>query len=126
MSQSRPCVVGGPNSRWQVLATLERIADSIDKPDLHGIGLAVPAFSFFYTWEVLYEDYDLLPDVSLATPGAILHEWEIPAFAAFGEALGAIYDDYDQEDDPRADPRWPGVVNAAKRVIAEMEESDSW
>lgn len=126
MSQSRPCVVGGLHARWHVLMTLKSIADSIDKPDLHGIGLAVPAFSFFYTWEVLYEDYDLLPDVSLTTPGAILHDWEFPAFAAFGEALNAVYDDYDQEDDPRSDPRWPGVVDAAKRVIDRMEESDTW
>ena len=125
MEKSRRCLVTFPEARWQLLTTLEGIADSIDKPDLHYPGSTAPSFSFFYTWEVLYEDYDTLPDAANAAPG-ILHEWEIPAYAAFGEALGAIYDDYDQEDDPRADPRWPGVVNAARRVIAAMEESDTW
>ena len=74
---------------------------------------------------VLYDDCMVLPQPQSAVPD-VLHDEEVPAFLALERSLGPMIQDLgDQADDAyTSDPRWPGVVDAARRALAIMQRSD--
>lgn len=74
---------------------------------------------------ILYDDCQVLPSPESAVP-AVLHAREVTALRALDAALSPLIGDLgDRPDsDYQTDPRWPGIIEAARSALKVMEESE--
>lgn len=116
-----------PEMRLQVIAALRSLSDPQHQRARWGqVEEGVNYYDdLTLNVHVLYDDCMVLPQPQTAVPD-VLHEEEVPAFLALERTLGPMIQDLgDQADDVyTSDPRWPGVVDAAGRVLADMQRVD--
>lgn len=74
---------------------------------------------------ILYDDTEVLPKPQAAVPD-ILFDSEVPAFQFMADALTPMLNDLGRrpDGDYMADPRWPGVIDAARSALSAMRLSD--
>lgn len=119
--------VGFPEIRAEVLGALQSLGD----PDHQRTrwGRYVEGVNYYDDLDlnihILYDDYRVLPSPDSAVP-EILHAAEVPALLAVEAALGPMIRDLGDRADEEylKDPRWAGVLNAARLAHAVLRTND--
>jgi hypothetical protein len=115
-----------PELREEVIAALRSLADPLHQQSRWGRYEEGVSYYDDLTINIhtLYDDCDVLPNPSAAV-GSLLVEREVPALRVVHDAIGPMLNDLgDRPDiDYLSDPRWTGVVDAARAALSVMEES---
>lgn len=75
---------------------------------------------------ILYDDCQVLPAPETAVPDLLL-DTDVPDLRELGNALGPMIRDLGDrpDEDYLADPRWQGVVDAARNALSAMRAADT-
>lgn len=116
-----------PEMRSEVIASLCSLSDLLHQQAQWGRYEEGVSYYDDLTLNVsiLYDDCQVLPSPETAVPD-VLHDAEVPAFHALRDALGPMITDLGNrpDEDYLADPRWRGVIDAARNALFVMRASE--
>ncbi|WP_116951274.1 SCO4402 family protein [Jiangella endophytica] len=116
-----------PSMRAQIVSALESLSDPVHQSTRWGrVEEGVNYYDdFSMAVHILYDDTTVLPSPENSVP-SLLHPEEVPALRALDEALDPMITDLSGSPDEvyLADPRWAGVVGAARTALLTMRSSD--
>lgn len=117
LGQTRMNAIKYPDMRNNVVASLESLSDFeyqrtqwLDPKVFDNLDLTI---------NILYDDFEILPNPE-SKVGIVIRQVEVQPLRDLDSRLGPMIDDLGDVGDEvyLRDPRWPAVVEAAKRALA--------